>query len=86
MALTVEERAALRPAIDAARVERFLECVAPATNVRAHLLAALSAHRGVGFRSGAQLGGAMLPAQPEDLAFGDPVLDREWRALARGAV
>lgn len=71
----------MRTEIDAASVERFLERLAPTSEQRAVVLEATSVRRGAGFRAGVQAGGAMLPVQPEDLIFGDPALEHEWRAL-----
>jgi len=86
MPLTPDERANLRPSIDAARLERFFDRLSPPADIRAGLLEAVS-------ESGApqrhlpagQRRPAYLPAQADDFAFDDPALTEEWTAIARGA-
>jgi hypothetical protein len=87
MPLTPEERANLRPDIDAARLERFLDRMPYPSEMRAALLEAVSEFRPpqeltpVGQRRP-----AFLPAQADDFVFDDPEFAAEWAAIARGAV
>jgi hypothetical protein len=84
MPLSADERTNLRPGIDAARLERFLDRVAPPAEMRAALLEAVSelgAPRKV-WPEG-QRRPAYLPAQADDFIFDDPALAAEWTAIAR---
>jgi hypothetical protein len=84
MPLTADERANLRPGIDADRLERFLDRIAPPRDMRAALVEAVSE---LGTPRKVLPEGrrrpAYLPAQADDFIFDDPELAAEWTAIAR---
>ena len=87
MPLTPEERANLRPGIDAARLERFLDRISCPSEMRGGFLEAVSEFRPPqGLLRGIQRRPAYLPAQVDDFVIDDPELAAEWAAIARGAV
>jgi hypothetical protein len=81
--LTPEERANLRPEIDAVRLERFLDRLACPVEMRAGLLEAVSEFRAPQRpRPSGQRRPAFLPAQADDFVFEDPEWAAEWAAIA----
>ena len=87
MPLTPEERANLRPGVDATRLERFLDRVACPPEVRVGFLEAVSDFEPrQRFLPDVQQRSAFLPAQADDFLITDPELATEWAAIASGAV